>query len=360
MVAGRSALGMPWLAAPLRRVLAGQPAHALLLHGPKGVGEFELALAIAQGWLCEADDLAPVERPCGRCASCRLVDAHTHPDLLVVLPEALRQPLGWLGSGDDDAASDKAGKSKTGKPAKPSKDIKVDAIRAAVGFAQTTAARGRAKVLLLYPAERMNDIASNALLKTLEEPPGAARFVLCSSAPGALLPTIRSRCHGVTLGLPTAEQATTWLTEQGAAEPSVLLAASGGQPQEALAWSAVGLDAQTWTRLPEAVRAAHVDAFRSWPLPLVVVVLQKLCHDSLCVAVGAPARYFPASSIVPGARLASLLDWSRALTRIAADVEHPWSVDLVVESLVQQGSEALNPARSEGQRPGARSLHSKR
>src|SRR6478672_2528455 len=62
-------LGLPWLATPLRRTLATQHAHALLIHGPGGVGQFELALALAEGWLCEADDRPLVDRPCGRCAN---------------------------------------------------------------------------------------------------------------------------------------------------------------------------------------------------------------------------------------------------------------------------------------------------
>ncbi|HEY9022955.1 MAG TPA: DNA polymerase III subunit delta', partial [Burkholderiaceae bacterium] len=188
MVGADGAIPLPWLAEPLQRALREQRSHALLVHGPSGVGQFELALGLAQGWLCEAaEDGAP--RPCGRCAACHLVRARSHPDLLVLVPEALRAALGWEPDGDADDGSDKASK------AKPSKDIKVEAVRAAVAFAQTTSARGRGKVVVLHPAERMNGISANTLLKTLEEPPGAARFVLSSAAPDALLPTIRSRCQ---------------------------------------------------------------------------------------------------------------------------------------------------------------------
>ena len=115
-------LGLPWVATPLRRTLATQHAHALLVHGPGGVGQFELALALAKGWLCEADDRPLVDRPCGRCASCKLHVAHSHPDLLVLVPEALRESLGWdLGGGEGEEAGRAASASRARRSAsKPS------------------------------------------------------------------------------------------------------------------------------------------------------------------------------------------------------------------------------------------------
>jgi DNA polymerase-3 subunit delta' len=359
MVMDEPALASPWLAAQLRHIVATRRAHALLLHGAKGVGEFELAISVAQAWLCEAKDIDPDDRPCRLCASCRLVDAHSHPDLLVLVPAALRAGLGWTTGDEEEGGGDKPGK------AKPSKDIKVEAVRAAVAFAQTTAARGRAKVVVVHPAERMNGVAANALLKTLEEPPGLARFVLCSSAPDALLPTIRSRCQSVALALPSTEQGIAWLSARGLVRPEVLLLAAGGQPQEALAWREWGIDGAVWARLPAAVRASETLVFKGWPLGLVIDTLQKLCHDALCVSVGALPRYFPASSIAAlddadhDSRIDGLLLWSRALTRMAADADHPWNADLAVESLVQQGHEALNPARSAHMGTRDESIHSR-
>ncbi|MEO5697354.1 MAG: DNA polymerase III subunit delta', partial [Burkholderiaceae bacterium] len=246
MVGPDGALPLPWLEPVLRSTLQSRHAHALLLHGPNGVGQFELAMTLAQAWLCEAGQDAA--RPCGHCASCRLVQAHSHPDLLVLVPEALQVALGWGGSTDTDAAPERSGKTK------PSKEIKVGALRGAINFAQTTSARGRRKVVVVHPAERMNAIAANALLKTLEEPPGDARFVLGCAAPDALLPTIRSRCQAVMLGLPPTVQAVEWLEQQGVADAAVMLAATGGQPQLALEWASDGVDAALWARLPGLVR----------------------------------------------------------------------------------------------------------
>jgi DNA polymerase-3 subunit delta' len=332
---------LPWLAAPLRRALETQTAHALLLHGPSGVGQFELAMALAQGWLCESPTLPIGERPCGVCASCRLVRAGSHPDLLILVPEALRESLGGGVPGEvEDGGEEKSAKKK------PSKEIRVDEVRVAVAFALTTSSRGRGKVVVVHPAERMNAVAANAFLKTLEEPPGAARFVLCSAAPDALLPTIRSRCQSLPLGLPSPAVASAWLTEQGIAEADVLLAACGGQPQDAATRAAAGIDAAAWRALPRRVAAGDPSALRGWPMPWVVETLQKLCHDAAALAVGAAPRYFPEASLPAAGDLAALLRYARELGRFAEFAEHPWIADLSVESLVAQGHEALQTPRS--------------
>ena len=349
MVGADGVLPLAWLAPVLRQTLRSQHAHALLLHGPQGVGQFELALTLAQASLCEAGQAG--SRPCGHCASCKLVQARSHPDLLVLIPEVLQPELGW-GDGDD-AATERASKTK------PSQEIKVDAVRRAVSFAQITSARGRGKVVVLHPAERMNAVSANTLLKTLEEPAGDTRFVLSCAAPDALLPTIRSRCQGVALGLPPIAEASAWLSGQGVADAVVMLAAAGGQPQEALAWSRQGIDAALWTRLPALVAQGLPQALAAWPLPRVIDALQKLCHDSACVASGALPRYFPAASIVPGADPAALNVWMAELRRIARHAEHPWNAGLVVESLVQQGQRALAAAATSAAAKLPVSVHSR-
>ena len=345
MVGPDGQLALPWLAPLLRQTLRSQQAHALLLHGPQGVGQFELAIGLAQAWLCEAADALTYRatRPCGVCASCRLVQAHSHPDLLVLLPEALQEPLGWAAAESEDGATERAGKTR-----QPSKEIKVDAVRAAVNFAQTTSARGRAKVVVLHPAERMNGISANTLLKTLEEPPGSARFLLSCAAPDALLPTIRSRCQGVAMLLPPIAQATEWLAAQGVADAGVMLAAAGGQPQEALEWTRQGITAAAWLRLPALVAQGSSTAFNGWPLARVVDALQKLCHDAACVSAGAAPRYFAAAVFRADADPASLNAWMRELNRVARHAEHPWNAGLMAESLVQQGQRALAAAVNGG------------
>ncbi|MBX3619112.1 MAG: DNA polymerase III subunit delta' [Rhizobacter sp.] len=332
MVGPDGALPLPWLGVPLQQALRTQHAHALLVHGPQGTGQFEMAMCLAQAWLCEGSG---PQKPCGTCPSCHLVQARSHPDLMVLVPEALREALGW---GTADEGDDGEGKS---SKAKPSKEIKVEAVRAAVAFAQSTSARGRSKVVVIHPAERMNAVSANTLLKTLEEPPGIARFVLSCGAPDALLPTIRSRCQSVTLGLPPADVATAWLASHKVAQPEVMLAAAGGQPQDALAWVGEGVDAVSWMRFPKQVAGGEAGAVASWPLPLLLDALHKLSHDAMCLACEAPPRYFPVATLPTGAALPALAAWSKALRQARRHAEHPWNMPVMVESLVLQAQQAL-------------------
>ena len=349
MVGTDGVLPLPWLA-PWLSAARRLGSHAVLLHGPQGIGQWELATSLAQAWLCEA----PAEpRPCGHCASCRLVQSRSHPDLRVLLPEALQEPLGWSFGSDEEGAAEKGAKGR-----QPSKEIRVDAVRGAVEFAQTSSARGRAKVLVVHPAERMNGIAANALLKTLEEPPGQARFVLSCAAPEALLPTVRSRCQAVRLALPDPAVATGWLGQQGVARPEVLLAAAGGQPFEALAWSRGGIGAAEWLRLPAQIARNDASGVAGWPLAQLVDALQKLAHDQLALAVGAAPRYFPLDALRPKVGLQGLIGWSRELGRVARHAEHPWNAGLAAEALVAQGAKALSGAENARSAAATRSVHS--
>ncbi len=328
----------PWLGEPLRLALASQQAHAIWLHGPAGVGQFDLALALSQAWLCEAPWVDGERREaCGQCASCRLVRARSHPDLMVLLPEALRESLGWNSSDEEEGGSPSEGASKR----KPSKDIRVEEVRRIVSFAQTTAARGRGKVVVLFPAERMNAISANALLKTLEEPPGDMRLVLAGASTDALLPTIRSRCQSLRLGIPDARIASDWLASQGVSQPEVLLAAAGGQPEEALAWAQEGLDAKVWLALPGQLMRGDIGSLTAWPISRLVDVLFKVCHDAMRVAAGAEPTYFIGSEPRFRAVPQALAQWHEELSRLARHAEHPWQGALTVEWLVQQAKSAL-------------------
>ena len=344
---------LPWLQEPLARTLAGQRSHALLVSGLSGVGQLACALALAKSWLCETPaDARPQRLACGHCASCHLVDERSHPDLRLIVPEALRGEVGLdaddAGEGTADSGEGKSeGKS---KKAKPSLEIKVDQIRAAIGFSELTAGRGRLKVLVLHPAEALNTVSANALLKTLEEPPGALRFVLSTAEPQGLLPTIRSRCQQVALPRPDPVLATAWLGEQGVERPEVLLAASGEQPLVALAMHRDGLDAAAWLSLPERVASGDVAAFSGWALPLLVQTLQKLCHDRLLVSVGAAPRYFAGARLTPG-DVGRLSAWAADLRRQARHADHPYNAGLAVEALLAQAREAnsvISPVSAHG------------
>lgn len=331
----------PWLQAPLQTALAQLNHHAVLLHGLPGTGQFEFAMALTRAWLCEQSPMGqPFAPACGHCTACRLLDAGSHPDVMLVLPEALQAALGW-----DAADAGESGEDKTDrKSRKPSQDIKVDAIRAVVQFSQNTASRGRAKVVLIHPVERMNAIAANTLLKTLEEPPGQVRFVLSGSALDQLLPTVRSRCQAWALPSPEPELATQWLTgETGldATAARLLLQASGGQPLTARDRQAVGLDARSWPQIPQGVARGEPGPMAAWPLSLVVETLQKLCHDLSRVAVGSQPRYFPPESLPAPPDLSRLNQWAQELGKVRRHADHPWNLPLKLETLMLQARAIL-------------------
>ena len=138
--------------------------HAMLFSGPRGVGKRKLAAATAAALLCLSpkDGLA-----CGGCESCRHMASGTHPDFYAVTPE------------------------KSGKAARSIKIEQIRDLRAEAARVPRLSAR---RVILLDDAETMNEAASNALLKTLEEPMGNTSFLLVTGARQTLLPTILSRC----------------------------------------------------------------------------------------------------------------------------------------------------------------------
>ena len=206
----------PWLEAAWQRLLAtrARPAQALLLAGPRGVGKGALAQAWAQALLCEAP--LPDGMACGSCPACHWFDTGAHPDFrLITLQEK----------------TSKEGETRMATA------IEVDQAREAVDFVQLSTYRAGFRVVLVDPADGLNLAAANALLKVLEEPPLNTVFVLVSDQPRRLLPTIRSRCTRLDIGLPAAEVATQWLAGQQVAEAATLLALSGGAPLDAVRWS---------------------------------------------------------------------------------------------------------------------------
>ena len=323
----------PWIAAQRDQLLA-QRGHAWLLQGPSGLGQFELALELVRAWLCDAPT---PHGACGQCGSCHAVAVHTHADLCVLMPETVILALGW-------PLPEKAQSEIDDKKRKPSREIRVEAMRDAVEFCQRTSARGRGKAVLVYPAEQMNTITANALLKTLEEPPGDTRFVLASEAAHLLLPTIRSRCLGHTLHWPDEAQALQWLQAQGLA-PEVAqaqLRAAGGRAQDALAQAQAGRSPAAWAQLPKALARGEVAALADLTPAQAINALQKLCHDLQASACGAAPRYFAAADLPPPPPLLALARWAQALTRAARTAEHPFNTGLMLEALVAQARQTLH------------------
>src|SRR5262245_21958997 len=183
-------------------------AHALLFAGPPGIGKALLARRLAGRVACTA---TAGERPCGECPGCRQVIAGSHPDLLAI------------------GAPDRTGK-ETRK-----KEIGIDRARELKRFAQLHAVAAPRKMAIVDDADRLSLAAQNALLKTLEEPPGQALIILVTAGPGALLPTVRSRCQRVLCRPLSEQQVRAVLTTGGltADEAAALAAVADGSPGRA-------------------------------------------------------------------------------------------------------------------------------
>ncbi len=184
----------------------GQLPQVTLISGPEGVGKQRLALWMAQMILCEAREAGP----CGSCRPCRLVLGLAHADLHWIVP--IPRPK----AGDPDKQVEEAAESiaeameerrKTplyspsdGMSAHGMATARLVARRAAL-----TPVEGRTKVFIIGEADRLvaqesSPEAANALLKLFEEPPADTWFVLTTTDPGKLLPTIRSRAVPLRLG----------------------------------------------------------------------------------------------------------------------------------------------------------------
>lgn len=330
----------PWLQTQLTSLL-GQRGHAWHLEGPSGLGQYELALGLVKAWLCENPS---GKGACNVCGSCHLVDTHAHPDLAVLMPETVALELGW-------PLSEKAQKEIDDKSRKPSKEIRVDAMRDTVGFAQRTSARGRGMAVLVYPAERMNTESANSLLKTLEEPAGDTRLVLACEATHQMLPTVRSRCQSHAMVWPAEQAALAWLKTELAAKPMAddalrsCLRATGGRPAEALTWARSGWQAPQWEALPAAMAKGDWSLLAQWSAPQQLDVMQKLCHDLMALASQAAPRFFaPASLPKVAPRWGILARWSRDLMQAARSVEHPYSAGLMQEAWAARTREVLSQA----------------
>jgi len=329
-------LPLPWIAKPLAQALAMERSHALLWCAAPGAGALAAALVLAQSRLCESPTGHGLA--CGRCGSCRLVQAQSHPDLFVLLPEMERRETGWwLGSDKPEGEEGKR---------KPSRQIRIDDVRGLLDWVTKTSSRGRGKMVVLHPAEALNHHAASALLKTVEEPPAGTRLVLTCSDAQHVMPTVRSRCQQFAMPVPEPAVACAWLAGQGVSEPEVLLAACDGRPLEVLAWQQRGIDAERWAALPAHLVAGRAGVLAGASVAQAVELLLKVCHDAMAVAVAAPARYFAAGQVPAGLPLPALCRWQKELHRLAEAAEHPWHEALAIDALVSGAQRALGAGAS--------------
>ncbi len=160
----------------------GRVAHAYLFLGPEHVGKTLTALQFAQALNCTS-----AEPPCGRCRQCERIAGAAHPDVELI----------GIGAQCDDNEH---------RHTSDERDIRICQVRRLERVVTRAPFEGRCRVLIIEPGEAMNDAASNALLKTLEEPPPHTVIILIAEREEVLLETIRSRTRRVAFGgLPQVE-----------------------------------------------------------------------------------------------------------------------------------------------------------
>jgi DNA polymerase-3 subunit delta' len=334
----------PWQANDWQRLqqLRANWPHALLLHGEAGIGKLQFAQHLAKGLLCETH-LSSGE-PCGTCSACLWFSQGNHPDYRAVLPEAL---AGLAAAGADssaDASAEKADGDEGKKSRAPSKEIKIEQVRALLDFCSLGSHRGGLRVVLLYPAEALNVAAANALLKTLEEPPSGVVFLLVSARIDRLLPTIISRCRQWPMSVPPFDEARAWLASRGIDDAAGLLAQAGGAPLNALALASDENRALRDFTLAQLAAGPNCDAFacgenlQKLPVPLVLGWLQRWLYDVLAERTAGRPRYFPGAAkalarCAASADPAALSRYMKTVTRQRAVENHPLNARLVFEEL---------------------------
>jgi DNA polymerase-3 subunit delta' len=311
----------------LGRASLARGAHALLLAGARGCGKRELALALAAAYLCDAPQ--PDGRACNQCESCRWLAAGSHPDFALVEPAA-----------EDDEAEPKARSAP-----KRSNAITVDQIRGLAEMLAITAHRDAGKVIVIHPAEALNVAASNALLKSLEEPPPSTVFLLVSHRPALLLPTVRSRCQLVSVRIEDPAAAQDWLARNAHCDdPALMLALAGGAPLAAVAIA----EDPAWSRRAGFLRAlcaADADPVRIAELyrdlnpAQVLSWLQTWTFDLVQIRFCGHARYHRDMEPIAAA-VAQSLDpiaatrLHRNLVALQRYANHPLNPRLFVEQML--------------------------
>ena len=319
----------PWLESLWQRLTA-QPErlpHALLLEGPRGIGKRDFALALAAARLCETPHSDG--QACGQCPACHWFAQGSHQDFRLLEP--------FAGEGEDTEAEEGATRKK--------REIPIAQVRALADFVNLSSHRAGGRVVVVHPAETLNPAASNALLKTLEEPNPNTYFLLVTHQANFLLPTIKSRCHRISVSQPNADQAGAWLKQQGVNQAELCLALAGGAPLLAREFadvaylqarqqflSALAIPQQlNWLALAESGARADLAACFDW--------LQKWLYDLNSVRLAGRVRYnldfgSGLQDLAPRVNLMRVQHFARELAQIKRRLQHPLNPQLLMESVL--------------------------
>ncbi len=339
---------LPWVDESLRRWLrvVDRLPHALLVTGGAGVGKSRFAYALACALLCERRAVGGLA--CGRCDACLWTSQGHHPDVR------------WLTPDDAEGEKDGGGTRETRAAPRTRREIKVDAVRSLADFVAVGAHRGGRRIVGIDPADALNAVAANALLKTLEEPTPGMVFLLVAERAELLPATIRSRTVAAPITPPSAGAVLQWLQATGGASADDArrwLAEAGGSPLGALAFAEPERAAahralvEAIARLPETPAMSIADVLAPLPPGAWLPVLHTWVVDLGRARAGAPVARHVAQrarleSLAARAPLGALVALARWLGEQRTLLEHPLNARLFCEdALLRYASLFEGPSR---------------
>lgn len=301
--------------------------HAFLMHGRAGIGKYDFALTFSKALLCPNTD--GNGHACDKCPSCHWFDDESHPDFRLISPE-------------QESNSDE--ESPTAKKTKKKTQISVAQIRELSDFLSLSSHQTSGlRIVLINPAEALNQASANALLKMLEEPSSGVTFILVAHQLQRILPTILSRCQKVNMPVPDQAQALAWLNMKGVQNPKQQLAYLEGSPIKVLSEQAQFDQLSTiWLHLAlgrkmEPQAAAPIVIANS--VENGVIAVQKWLYDIVTVKLGQQARYHlqharALQALADKVNLGRLFDLQKKTNELRKLATHPLNHELQMENLL--------------------------
>ncbi len=318
----------PWQSQAWQQLHANkqQLPHAILMHGTKGIGKYDFARYLSQTLLCTQQSKVAA---CGLCASCHWFNEGSHPDFKLISPE------------QEDEADNELG---LVKKSKKKTQISVAQIRDLTDFVGLSSHhQGGLRIILIHPAEALNNASANALLKMLEEPAEGVVFLLVTHQLQRLLPTIISRCQKINMPIPNQAQSLAWLNEQGVSNAQHQLSYFGGSPLKVVAESLQFSQANKFLQL--LAQGDKLQAHSAAPALIAdsveagIVALQKWLYDLISVKYTREVRYHRADihvlqTLAEKANPGKLLQLQKNLNELRKLALHPLNHELQIEGLL--------------------------
>lgn len=301
--------------------------HAFLMHGRAGIGKYDFALSFSQALLCP--NAGSSGHACNDCPSCHWFNDDSHPDFRLISPEQENTP-------DEEQVTAKKAKKKT--------QISVAQIRELGDFLSLSSHQSSGlRVVLIYPAEALNQASANALLKMLEEPATGVIFILIAHQLQRLLPTIISRCQKISMPVPDKDQALAWLEAKGVPNPELQLAYLEGSPIKVLLEQAEFAHlSEVWRHLALGRRLepqVAAPAIIASSVESGIIAIQKWVYDIVTVKLGQQARYHlqhirALQALADKVNLSRLFEFQRKTNDLRKLAAHPLNHELQMESLL--------------------------